>query len=51
MRYELYDLVADLGEQHDLGDLRPRELEELRTDLVVWLRSAGARVPVPRRNG
>jgi uncharacterized sulfatase len=48
-RVELYDLAADLSEQHDLSREKPRITMQLRADLDRHLKSMNARRAVPRR--
>ena len=45
---ELYDLLADPGERHDLAAARPELRDDLRRRLADWQRSTGARMPVAR---
>ncbi len=44
---ELYDLDADLGEQHDLSAARPDVTADLRGVLRDWLTETGAVAPGP----
>ena len=44
---ELYDVVNDLGEEHDLSDDLPELAAEMKADLVTWLESSGAHMPRP----
>lgn len=44
---ELYDLIADLGEQKDLASAEPVRAKALREDLDDWLVQTGARIPKP----
>jgi len=46
-RNELYNLAADIGEQHDLADAQPERTVELRQKLDSWLAETGARIPKP----
>ena len=43
---ELYDLAADLGEQHDLAAEQPELAERLRARLTAWRDEVGAAMPV-----
>lgn len=47
MRAELYDLKADVGEQHDLAAERPEVARRLRARLHAWRQEAGAQMPTP----
>jgi arylsulfatase A-like enzyme len=42
---ELYDLEDDIGEQHDLADVQPDVVEQLRGRLEAWRVSVGAQMP------
>ena len=44
-RYELYDLVDDLGESRNLASVLPEKTRELAADLENWRRSVGAQMP------
>lgn len=44
-RRELYDLSADLGEQHDLARANPEKLKELHDRLAAWRREVIAKMP------
>ncbi|MBD3385498.1 DUF4976 domain-containing protein, partial [candidate division KSB1 bacterium] len=46
-RLELYDLKADIGEQHNLIDENPELALELHQKLQQWLDSVNARIPGP----
>lgn len=46
-RTELYDLVADPGEEHDLVDRRPDLARELQRRLASWLHRVDAQMPAP----
>lgn len=46
-RNELYQLAADLGEQHDLAKAESPRAEELWKKLQEWLKSTEARTPGP----
>ena len=46
-RLELYDLVDDIGEKHNLADVMPRKTAKLREMLHEWLEAAGAQMPTP----
>jgi len=46
-RDELFDLSADIGENHDLAPTRPAEVKALRTRLDTWLKSVNAQLPTP----
>jgi len=46
-RVELFDLVADEGERHDLAAERPERAAALRRRLEVWRRDVDARMPTP----
>ena len=47
---ELYDLVADPGEQHDLSGMTPDVAKELKNVLLQQLQAAKARFPTKRGN-
>ncbi len=47
---ELYDVVNDLSEEHDLSGELPEVAEEMKADLAAWLKSSGARMPRPLTN-
>jgi arylsulfatase A-like enzyme len=42
---ELYNLSADIGEEHDLAPDRPQQVETLRTRLHAWRMEVGAQMP------
>ena len=44
---QLFDLVADEGEQRDLARDRPERAAELRGRLEAWRKEVGAAMPVP----
>jgi arylsulfatase A-like enzyme len=46
-RVELYNLKDDIGERHDLSDLRPEKRDELHRMLRAWRLEIKA--PLPRR--
>ena len=46
--WELYDLMEDPGEQHDLSGVLPEKLDELRRQLTQWQHETGAQDPVVR---
>lgn len=46
--YELYDLTADPGEQHNLYDARPEQADAMRRHLEYALKNATARMPERR---
>jgi hypothetical protein len=45
MRVELYNLRDDLGEEHNLAEKLPAEVEELRSRLHNWRKEVGAQMP------
>jgi arylsulfatase A-like enzyme len=45
--YELYNLEADLGEQEDLAEQMPEQVEHLNAKLKQWLENVGAKMPKP----
>ena len=49
-RAELYDVVNDPGEQHDLATEQPAEVDHLRRILRAHLKTCDAQVPT-RKNG
>ena len=46
-RNELYNLAADVGEQHDLAVIETNRAADLWSQLQVWLKSTGAKMPRP----
>jgi arylsulfatase A-like enzyme len=46
-RVELYDIRADIGEQHDLAASKPELAAQLRSRLHAWRDAVGAQMPVP----
>jgi arylsulfatase A-like enzyme len=46
-RWELFDLVADPGEQNDLAAARPDDVKRLDARLTDWLSWVGAKLPKP----
>ena len=44
---ELYDVVHDLSEEHDLAGEMPEVAAEMKADLAAWLESSGAKMPRP----
>jgi arylsulfatase A-like enzyme len=50
MHVELYDLKADLGEQHDLAAAQPDKANQLRDRLHAWRKEVGAQMPLPNPN-
>ncbi len=46
-RRELYDLRHDIGEKHDLSQLRPNDVKRLHALLVQWRQDVAARIPQP----
>ncbi len=44
-RFELYDLEADVSEQHDLSSEKPQIAAELRNELLTYLQLVHARFP------
>ena len=46
-RNELYQLSADIGERHDLAAKEVERTSQLWTELHVWLRATGAKLPRP----
>jgi len=47
MHVELYDLRADIGEQHDLAAQEPEKTKDLRNRLHAWRAQVGAQMPTP----
>jgi arylsulfatase A len=47
MHVELYDIKADIGEEHDLAAARPKLAGELRDRLHAWRKEVGAQMPTP----
>jgi arylsulfatase A len=48
-RYELFDLAADPGEEHDLAANEPAQRDELRRKLQAWRDAVGAQMMQPNR--
>jgi uncharacterized sulfatase len=46
-RYELYNLIDDIGEQNNLADSEPAKLAELKQLLADWRLSVNAQMPTP----
>ncbi|MEK3885037.1 sulfatase [Paenibacillus sp. PL2-23] len=46
-RVELYNLLADLGEEHDIAKERPDLAEKLQKKLSQWREQVEAKIPVP----
>lgn len=44
---ELYDLASDPGETKDVAAERPARVAELERQLLAWLASVGAEIPIP----
>jgi arylsulfatase A-like enzyme len=47
MHVELYNLRADIGEQHDLAAQEPEKINDLRNRLHAWRAQVGAQMPTP----
>lgn len=50
-KMELYNIPEDIGENSDLALLRPEIARDLSKKLGVFLKSAGAKVPINRNTG
>ena len=50
-RLELYNLQADIGEQHNLAKTNPDKTRELHEKMVAWRKSIGAKMPTPNKTG
>jgi len=48
---ELYDVVGDLSEEHDLSDELPDLAATMKAELGEWLESSGAKMPRPIESG
>jgi arylsulfatase A-like enzyme len=46
-RVELFNVVTDLGEQHDLAAKQPELVASLRAELHAWQKQVGAKFPEP----
>ncbi len=46
-RNELYNLAADIGEQHDLAVIETKRTSDLWSQLQAWLKSTDAKFPAP----
>lgn len=46
-KYELFDLLEDISEAHDLAGSRPEITGHLRADLEAWRSRVGAQMPIP----
>ena len=44
--YELFDLVTDPGEQHNLSETAPETLRKLMEKLGIWKKEVGVQMPV-----
>jgi len=44
-KIELYNLVKDVGEQHDISKQMPDKVAAMRRKLRVWIDSTGNRLP------
>ena len=44
---ELYDVVNDIGEEHDLSEEMPDRASSMKAKLDRWLESSGAKMPRP----
>lgn len=49
--FELYNLVTDLGEEHDLAASEPGELRRLAEEMGAWIRDAGAQLSLDKETG
>jgi len=49
-RIELYDLVDDIGEEHDLAESMPVVRDRLHASLVAWREAVGAKIPEANAN-
>jgi arylsulfatase A-like enzyme len=49
--FELFDLNNDIGEQHNLADIKPHKTRQMARRLGRYLRKAGAQRPVFRETG
>jgi len=38
-RFELYDLTADLAEEHDIADGRPQVVKRMKAEMEAWMQS------------
>jgi arylsulfatase A-like enzyme len=50
MRFELYNLRDDIGEQHNLAAEQPEKANELRNRLHAWRSEVGAQMPTKNPN-
>ena len=48
---ELYDLSKDIGERNDLSHEDPKRCIAMRDELIAWLRSVGAGIPIVKSTG
>jgi arylsulfatase A-like enzyme len=46
-RVELYDVVKDISQKHDLAKEQPERAAQMRSQLETWRRDVGARLPQP----
>ncbi len=46
-RFELYNLLDDIGEKRDVSEAHATKVEELKTLLDEWRQDVGARFPTP----
>ena len=49
-REELYNLVTDEGEHHDVAAVNPARVKALGQRLSAWLAETDARMPIPNPN-
>jgi arylsulfatase A-like enzyme len=45
---ELFNLMNDLGEQHNLAAHNPQKVKELHAKLIAWRKKVGALMPTPK---
>ena len=45
-RVELYNVVDDIGEQHELSKFKPKIVNQLRDDLHAWQKQVSAKFPI-----
>jgi arylsulfatase A-like enzyme len=50
-RLELFDINADIGEEHDLASARPEKLKEMAGILSDFLKEVGATMPLDKATG
>ena len=50
-RFELFNVIKDIGEQHNLIDSHPQKAKELAAVLSDYLKKVNAQMPVHKKTG